>query len=203
MRDGGFAIAWTDQNPATGDGSGSAIKTQVFSNDGTASGGEMLVNITTSGDQFDPDVTGLANGDFVVSWTDASGQGGDASSTSIKARILALDSPPVDGVVKDGDEGNDVLKGTHRDDILRGHGGRDWLFGGRGDDRLDGRAGNDTIFGGKGDDTVLAGAGHDRIWTGKGSDLVVFNEGDGQDQVFDFDQRRHENDTASTAYNSM
>src|SRR5262249_31209575 len=50
------------------------------------------------------------------------------------------------------------------------------------------------IFAGKGDDTVLGGAGNDRIWTGKGSDLVVFNDGDGNDKVFDFDQRCHEND---------
>ncbi len=89
-------------------------------------------------------------------------------------------APPVDGVVKDGDDGNNILKGTRRDDILRGHGGKDWLFGFKGDDSLDGGEGNDKIFGGKGDDTVLGGAGNDRIWTGKGSDLIVFNEGDGQ-----------------------
>ena len=47
-------------------------------------------------------------------------------------------APPVDGVVKDGDDGNNVLKGTRRDDILRGHGGKDWLFGNKGDDSLDG-----------------------------------------------------------------
>jgi len=177
LSEGGFAIAWTDRNPATGDGSGSAIKTQVFSDNGTLLSQEMLVNTTTSGDQFDPDVTGLANGDFVVSWTDASGQGGDASSTSIKARIFEGDvAPPIDGVVKDGDEGNNLLKGTRRDDILRGHGGKDWLFGNKGDDSLDG------------------GTGNDKIWTGKGSDLVVFTEGDGHDRVFDFDQRRHDDD---------
>ena len=97
-------------------------------------------------------------------------------------------------MVKDGGEGNDILRGTSRDDILRGHAGKDWLFGGKGDDRLEGGNGNDAIFGGKGDDAALAGAGHDRIWTGKGSDLVVFKEGDGKDRVFDFDQRRGGND---------
>lgn len=195
LSEGGFAITWTDQNPATGDGSGSAIKTQVFSDNGTLLSQQMLVNTTTSGDQFDPDVTGLANGDFVVSWTDASGQGGDASFTSIKARIFEGDVvPPVDGVVKDGDEGSNILKGTRRDDILRGHGGKDWLFGLKGDDSLEGGEGNDKAFGGRGDDTVLGGAGSDRIFTGKGSDLVIFTEGDGHDRVFDFDQRRHDDD---------
>lgn len=103
-------------------------------------------------------------------------------------------APPVDGVVKDGDDGNDILKGTHRNDVLRGHDGKDLLFGLKGDDRLDGGEGNDKIFAGTGDDIVLGGAGNDRIWTGKGSDLVIFNEGDGRDRVFDFDQRRHAND---------
>ncbi|WP_457091467.1 calcium-binding protein [Microvirga sp. P5_D2] len=190
LSEGGFAIAWTDSNPATGDGSGSAIKTQVFSNNGAPLGPERLVNISTSGDQYDPNVTGLANGEFVVSWTDASGQGGDASSTSIKARIFEGEVvPPVDGVVKDGDEGNNVLKGTGRDDILRGHGGKDWLFGGKGDDSLDGSEDKDKISASKGDDTVLGGTGNDRIWTGTGSDVIVFNEGDGHDRVFDFDHR--------------
>lgn len=101
---------------------------------------------------------------------------------------------PVDGVVKDGDDGNDILKGTHRNDVLRGHDGNDLLFGLKGDDRLDGGKGNDKIFAGNGDDIALGGAGNDRIWTGKGSDLVIFNEGDGRDRVFDFDQRRHAND---------
>lgn len=105
-------------------------------------------------------------------------------------------APPVDGMVKDGDDGNDTLKGAHRNDVLRGHGGKDLLFGLQGDDRLDGGDGNDKIFAGKGDDIALGGAGNDRIWTGKGSDLVVFNEGDGRDWVFDFDQSRHANDSS-------
>jgi archaellum component FlaF (FlaF/FlaG flagellin family) len=119
---------------------------------------------------------------------------GDTNGTQDVFVVQMEVAPPVDGVVKDGDGGNNVLKGTRRDDILRGHGGNDWLFGLEGDDRLECDEGNDKAFGGKGDDTVLGGVGSDRIWTGTGSDLVVFNEGDGYDWVFDFDQRRHEDD---------
>jgi hypothetical protein len=50
LHDGGFDAAWTDPDPATGDGSGSAIKGQAFSNDGAPLGAEMLVNATASGD---------------------------------------------------------------------------------------------------------------------------------------------------------
>ena len=43
---------------------------------------------------YDPSITSLSNGDFVVSWTDYSGQGGD-SSGSIKAQIFRTNSAPV------------------------------------------------------------------------------------------------------------
>jgi len=48
--------------------------------------------------------------------------------------IIDDDALLPDGVVKDGDEGNNFLTGTRRDDILRGQGGNDWLFGRKGDD---------------------------------------------------------------------
>lgn len=132
-----------------------------------------------------------ADGRFVSFHSDASNLVAGDTNGVTDVFVVQLDVVPlVDGVVKDGDDGNNILKGTHRDDILRGHGGRDLLLGQKGDDRLDGGAGNDKIFAGKGDDTVLGGAGNDRIWTGKGSDLVVFNEGDGRDRICDFDHRR-------------
>jgi Ca2+-binding RTX toxin-like protein len=146
-------------------------------------------NGTSFGGSISPD------GHFVTYRSDASNLvPGDTNGVSDIFAVQIDVGPPVDGVVKNGDDGNNILKGTHRNDILRGHGGQDLLFGHKGDDRLDGGDGNDKIFAGKGDDTVLGGAGHDLIWTGKGSDLVVFNEGDGRDRVFDFDQRRDAND---------
>ena len=119
---------------------------------------------------------------------------GDTNGASDIFVVQTDVAPPVDGVVKDGDDGDNLLKGTDRDDILRGHGGRDSLFGFKGDDCLDGGEGNDRIFAGEGDDTVLGGAGNDWIWAGKGSDLIVFNEGDGRDKVLDFDRRSHKNE---------
>jgi hypothetical protein len=88
----------------------------------------------------------------------------------------------------------DSLTGTERIDHISALAGNDKVCGLAGDDTLSGDAGNDRVSGGKGDDTVLGGTGDDRIWTGKGSDVVVFNEGDGKDQVFDFDQQHHEDD---------
>lgn len=136
-----------------------------------------------------------SDGRTVTYWSDASNLvPGDTNGVS-DVFVVQIDvASLVDGVVKDGDDGDNHLKGTHRDDILRGHGGNDRLFGHKGNDWLDGGDGNDKIFAGKGDDTILAGAGNDWIWTGKGADLVVFNEGDGHDRVFNFDQHRHANE---------
>ncbi len=50
-------------------------------------GTEFLVNTATQSSQVSPTITGLSDGGFVVAWQDASGQGGDASDTSIKAQI--------------------------------------------------------------------------------------------------------------------
>ena len=47
-------------------------------------GTEQLVNTSTFNAQQHPSVAALGDGGFVVVWDDSSGQGGDASSSSIK-----------------------------------------------------------------------------------------------------------------------
>ena len=139
-----------------------------------------------------------ADGQYVAYSSDASNLVPGDTNGAFDIFVVQTDvAPPVDGVIKDGDDGDNLLKGTDRDDILRGHGGKDSLFGFKGDDCLDGGEGNDRIFAGEGDDTVLGGAGNDWIWAGKGSDLIVFNEGDGRDKVLDFDRRSHKNELTS------
>ena len=66
--DGGFVITWDEQ----GD-----IKARIYTAGGEAFGGPyagnpFLVNTTTSGDQINAGVTGLANGEFVVVWNNGS-----------------------------------------------------------------------------------------------------------------------------------
>lgn len=84
LADGGFVVTWTDM---TGDASGSAIRAQRFDANGIAMGGEVLVNSATLNNQDQSSVTALSNGGFVVTWTDNSGQGGDADKTSVKAQM--------------------------------------------------------------------------------------------------------------------
>jgi Ca2+-binding RTX toxin-like protein len=56
-------------------------------------------------------------------------------------------------------EGNDAIKGSKFDDILRGEAGKDAVSGGKGDDRLNGGADADKLTGGAGGDSFFyAGA---------------------------------------------
>ncbi len=52
---------------------------------------EFLVNANTTSGQVDSSVTALADGRFVVSWTDNSLGIGDASGTAVRARIFNAD----------------------------------------------------------------------------------------------------------------
>ncbi len=93
LADGGFVVSWSTGDTLQ-DGSGTAIKAQLFTPAGTRVGGEFFVNSAVSGSQQSPTITGLANGGFVVSWMDASqgngGAGGDSSGAAIKAQIFRL-----------------------------------------------------------------------------------------------------------------
>ena len=70
LTDGRFIVVWEDM---AGDGSGSAIKGQVFTSGGLKSGEAFTVNTSTTDDQKYPTVTALANGDAFVTWTDYDG----------------------------------------------------------------------------------------------------------------------------------
>ena len=81
LSSGGFVASWSD-------GSSSNIKAQLFDAAGAPVGGELLVNTQTANSQSQPAITALATGGFVVSWTDASGGGGDNSGQAVKAQIF-------------------------------------------------------------------------------------------------------------------
>jgi Ca2+-binding RTX toxin-like protein len=91
LSNGGYVVTWVDGSQSGGDTSGSAIRAQVYNADGTTSGGELLVNATTSQGQTQPTVTGLAGGRFIVAWTDQSLTTGDASREAVRARIFNAD----------------------------------------------------------------------------------------------------------------
>ncbi|WP_187170358.1 Ig-like domain-containing protein [Salidesulfovibrio onnuriiensis] len=66
LADGGFVIVWQDYG---NDGNGWGVYGQRYGTDGQKAGEEFKVNSYTKDGQYMPDVTSLADGGFVVSWT--------------------------------------------------------------------------------------------------------------------------------------
>ncbi|KQP53608.1 hypothetical protein ASF39_20060 [Methylobacterium sp. Leaf108] len=195
---GGFVISWVDLSHASSDSSGSAIRAQFFAQDGRKVGDELLVNDVTADYQLNPQLVALADDRVVITWTDMSHQGGDASGTSVKAQILTLNGPDA----LDGGAGSDValldrarstvglvldlstpaiehvladgtrLVNVERLEVLAGT-GDDTLTGGAQQDRLVGGLGADRLVGGGGNDTLEGGAGTDSLLGGTGRDLLI------------------------------
>jgi Ca2+-binding RTX toxin-like protein len=74
LADGGWLVSWQS---AGQDGDAYGIYQQRYDSQGAASGAETRVNTVTTGDQFSPTVTALADGGWLVSWTSSGGQDGD------------------------------------------------------------------------------------------------------------------------------
>jgi Ca2+-binding RTX toxin-like protein len=72
LSNGGFVVSWTS---AGEDGSGEGIKAQIFDSAGNEIGAELFVNTSTAGDQKQSSILALANGGFLISWTDSSTTG--------------------------------------------------------------------------------------------------------------------------------
>ena len=88
LSDGGFVITWQDNTSQDSDDtSGYGIRGQRYGSDGEVRGDEFPVNTWTSGNQYEVDVTGLDNGQFVVTWgdetTDANRPGTDTSGWGV------------------------------------------------------------------------------------------------------------------------
>ncbi len=73
-----------------------------------------------------------------------------------------------------GNEGNNRLTGTSRNDVINGNGGNDRLNGGSGADTLNGGAGKDELNGGSGNDVLDGGSGSDELEGGSGNDTLIY-----------------------------
>ena len=73
---GNFVVAWYDYGFPSPDGDLFGVFAQRFDSSGAPLGGELQVNSTTAGYQFEPAVAMHSNGEFVVAW-DSYFQDGD------------------------------------------------------------------------------------------------------------------------------
>jgi len=103
----------------------------------------------------------------------------------------------------DGTAGDDLLAGSHAEEIFRGFAGNDEIWTGAGNDTVEagagddfvagqdgndglaGNEGNDTLYGDAGDDTLEGGAGNDTLLGNTGNDTFLFRLGDGADTLWE------------------
>jgi|CXWL01.1.fsa_nt_gi hypothetical protein len=75
LKDGGFVVSWQSNGQ---DGSDYGIYAQRYDASGVTRGSEFRVNTNTTNSQYDPSITALNDGGFVVSWS-SNGQDGNGS----------------------------------------------------------------------------------------------------------------------------
>jgi hypothetical protein len=171
---GGFVVSWQDASGHIGDPDGYGVAAQVFDAAGHKIGGELLVNNHTAGNQSQPTVAGLTNGDFLVSWLDetqlvlSTGNPTAISGEHIDAQVFHVDysqatAPRPATHDFDGDGKSDIL--------WRNDGGyiTDWTSNGRTFQD------NSALFRGVGGDWHIAGGGD---FNGDGKvDILWRNDG--------------------------
>jgi VCBS repeat-containing protein len=88
LEDGGFVIAW-NQDPVGGSDESTAIFAQRFDTGGGRVGDSILISQTLEDSTFDPSVTGLAGGGFVITWNEGVGYGGgNPNPWDVKGRVF-------------------------------------------------------------------------------------------------------------------
>jgi Ca2+-binding RTX toxin-like protein len=109
LPDGRFAVVWaSNEGPSSFD-----IRGRIFNADGTAAGGDFVINTMTANDQLGPKIAALPDGRLVVTWFHVDGAYTDADSTTnqdIRVRILeAVPEVPI-GVGDIGSAGENETK---------------------------------------------------------------------------------------------
>jgi Ca2+-binding RTX toxin-like protein len=104
----------------------------------------------------------------------------DASTMTLPVAATGL------SVYAAGTRGNDMLSGDGSNNLLQGDMGFDTLFGNAGNDHLQGNDGNDSLYGGDGIDIIEGNADDDYLQGNEGADSYLFNLGDGNDTIFNY-----------------
>ncbi|WP_345193225.1 Ig-like domain-containing protein [Kistimonas scapharcae] len=80
LADGSFFVIWRSDGQ---DGDGQGIYGRHFDATGNALTDEIQINTTTTGNQSDPEVTQLAGGELLITWTSDHGTDNDVYSTTL------------------------------------------------------------------------------------------------------------------------
>jgi Ca2+-binding RTX toxin-like protein len=154
-------------------------------------GNDLIITFTNSANDSIRIQSQFSSANYVL----ATLQFSDASTLSIAPTTLTNTIYSVGSASGDslnGYDGSDRMTGLAGNDNLYGNGGNDSLDGGQGSDYLQGGIGNDTLLGGQGNDSLSGGDGADSLTGGtgddglsgdEGADIYVYNLGDGQDTI--------------------
>ncbi len=110
-----------------------------------------------------------------------------ADAAAIGAAVKGNDARTLFGLMLNGD---DMIHGGEKADLLDGFAGKDTIVGMLGSDKLYGGANRDMLLGGTGNDTLSGGLGVDKLQGDDGADRFVFSEKPGSanaDRILDFD----------------
>lgn len=83
---------------------------------------------------------------------------------------------------------SNVITGTTSKDTVYGLAGADTIKSGAGNDLIYGGDDNDELHGETGSDTLWGGADDDTLYGGSGKDIFVYDNGDGNDIICDYEQ---------------
>ncbi len=89
--DGRFIVTWTDGSQTGTDTSFTAVRARIFNANGLPSVSEFVVNSVAANFQTESAVTLLADGKFLVTWTDSSQTDDDQFAFAIRGRIFNAD----------------------------------------------------------------------------------------------------------------
>ena len=91
LADGGYLVVWESYGASSTDKDGDSVYARRYGADGNAQTDEFQVNQTIAGDQRSPEVLGLPDGGYIVSWYSAQNNG------SIVQRTYDANDQPVGG----------------------------------------------------------------------------------------------------------
>ena len=96
MADGSFFAIWRSDGQ---DGDGQGLYGRHFDASGNALSDEIPITTTTSGNQFDPEVTQLASGELLITWTSDYGTDSDVYSTTLDLSGNSVSEGAANGTV--------------------------------------------------------------------------------------------------------
>jgi len=136
LSDGNIVVVWTSEDQ---DGDQGGIFGRIVNSSGVTIGEEFLVSAAMLGDQKSASVTSLADGGFIVSWTDKqeTTPGSGTYTYSVKTQKLDNDGHLYDGITIAGTTGIDVIVGGEGKQVFVADIANDTYTGGAGADWVD------------------------------------------------------------------